>query len=182
MSKEEILLIQNIQQWDVDSFTPLYETYFQRIYSFLLIKANWNIHLAEDATASTFMKAFENIGRFSTEKKWSSFTARLFNIAYNTLIDFIKRKEYERIDEDSLKSENPDFVDFFQKHEQTEQILAYLEQLWKDKKDLFVLRLWNNLSYDEIATILWKRSTTCRKDFSNLVKKVANHFKHRIDD
>jgi hypothetical protein len=29
---------------------------------------------------------------------------------------------------------------------------------------------------------MWKRSSTCRKDFSKLVKKVATHFKYWIED
>ena len=182
MLKDEVDLIQQVQKWDLDSFTPLYNAYFQRIYSFLLIKANWNVAFAEDATSMTFMKAFENIWNFSTEKEWSSFAAWLYNIAYHSLIDILKRKEADRIDEESPISEDSDYVDYFQKHVQTEQILAYLEQLWSDKKDLFVLRIWNNLSYDEIADILGKRNSTCRKDFSKLIKKVADHFKYRIND
>lgn len=182
MSKDEITLIRQVQQWNLDSFTPLYESYFQRIYSFLLMKADWNINFAEDATSMTFMKAFENIWKFSTEKEWSSFAAWIYNIAYHSLIDVIKRKEADRIDEENSISENSDYIDYFQKHVQVEQILAYLEQLWSDKKDLFTLRIRNNLSYDEIAEIMWKRSSTCRKDFSKLVKKVAEHFKYRIED
>ena len=182
MLKDEVDLIQQVQKWDLDSFTPLYNAYFQRIYSFLLIKANWNVAFAEDATSMTFMKAFENIWNFSTEKEWSSFTAWLYNIGYHSLIDILKRKEADRIDEESSISQDSDYIDYFQKHVQTEQILAYLEQLWSDKKDLFILRIRNNLSYDEIAEIIWKRSSTCRKDFSKLVKKIADHFKYRIDD
>ncbi len=182
MFKDEIYFIQQVQNWNFDSFTPLYEAYFQKIYSFLLMKANGNVHFAEDATSMTFMKAFENIWNFSTEKEWSSFTAWLYNIAYHSLIDIIKRKETDRIDDENSVSEDPDYVDYFQKHVQSEQILAYLEELWSDKRDLFILRIWNNLSYDEIAEIMWKRSSTCRKDFSKLVKKVANHFKYRIED
>lgn len=182
MPKDEIDLILQIQQWDLDSFTPLYEKYFQKIYSFALMKADWNIQTAEDATATTFMKVFENINKFSTEKEGSSFTARIYNIAYHSLLDILKRKESDSIDDENSISDNSDYVDYFQKHVQTEQILAYLEELWSDKKDLFILRIWNNLSYDEIADILWKRSSTCRKDFSKLVKKIANHFKYRIED
>ena len=182
MHRDEIALIQEVQSGNLDSFTPLYDAYFQRIYSFLLMKANWNVHFAEDATSMTFMKAFENIWNFSTEKEWSSFTAWLYNIAYHSLIDIIKRKEADRIDEESAISQDSDYVDYFQKHVQTEQILAYLEQLWSEKKDLFILRIWNNLSYDEIAEILWKRSSTCRKDFSKLIKKISTHFKYRIDN
>ena len=182
MQKDEIVLIQKVQQGDPDSFTPLYESYFQKIYSFLLVKANWNVQFAEDATSATFMKAFENIEKFSTEKEGSSFAAWLYNIAYHSLIDILKRREMDSIDEEITTSSDSNYVEYFQNHVQAEQILAYLEQLWSDKKDLFVLRIWNNLSYDEIAEIIWKRSSTCRKDFSKLIKKVADHFKYRIDD
>ena len=182
MPKEEIELILQVQQWDLDSFTPLYEKYFQKIYSFALIKSNWNTQQAEDATANTFMKAFENINKFSVEKEGSSFTAWIYNIAYHSLLDILKRKESERIDETDSDSLDTDYIEYFQTHVQTEQILAYLEQLWTDKKDLFILRIRENLSYDEIAEVLWKRSSTCRKDFSKLVKKIANHFKYRLED
>ena len=182
MPKDEIDLILQIQQWDLDSFTPLYEKYFQKIYSFTLMKADWNIQIAEDATATTFMKAFENINKFSAEKEGSSFVAWLYNIAYHSLLDILKRKESDSIDDENNISNDSDFVDYFQKHVQTEQILAYLWELWKDKKDLFILRIRDNLSYDEIAEVLWKRSSTCRKDFSKLLKKIANHFKYWIED
>lgn len=182
MPKDEIDLIMQVQQWDLDSFTPLYEKYFQRIYSFALMKSNWNVSMAEDATATTFMKAFENINKFSTEKEGSSFAARIYSIVYHSLLDVLKRKESDQIEDENNISDNLDYVDYFQKHVQTEQILAYLEQLWTDKKDLFILRIRDNLSYDEIAHVLWKRSSTCRKDFSKLVKKIANHFKYRIDN
>lgn len=182
MTKDELELILQVQQWDLDSFTPLYEKYFQRIYSFALMKSNGNIQVAEDATATTFIKAFENINKFSAEKDGNSFRARIYSIAYNSLLDIFKRKESEHINEETSISEDTDYVDYFQKHIQAEQILAYLEDLGTDKKDLFVLRIRNNLSYDEIATIIWKRSSTCRKDFSKLVKKIANHFKHWMED
>lgn len=182
MPKEEIELILQLQQWDLDSFTPLYEKYFQKIYSFALIKSNWNTQQAEDATANTFMKAFENINKFSVEKEGSSFAAWIYNIAYHSLLDIIKRKESDKLEDQSIISDDTNYIDYFQKHVQTEQILAYLEQLWTDKKDLFVLRIRENLSYDEIAEVLWKRSSTCRKDFSKLVKKVANHFKYWLED
>ena len=182
MQKEEIELILQVQQWNLDSFTPLYERYFQKIYSFALMKSDWNIQQAEDATAMTFMKAFENINKFSAEKEGSSFAAWIYNIAYHSLLDILKRRESDQIENEDNISYDSDYVDYFQKHVQTEQILAYLEQLWSEKKDLFILRIWNNLSYNEIAEVMWKRSSTCRKDFSKLVKKVANHFKYWIED
>ena len=182
MSKDEIELIIQVQQWNLDAFTPLYEKYFNKIYSFSLIKSNGNIQVAEDATATTFMKAFENINKFSAEKEGSSFISWIYSIAYHSLLDVLKRKELEHVYDENKVSDDPNYLDYFQKHVQVEQILAYLESLWSDKKDLFIFRVWDNLSYDEIATIMWKRSSTCRKDFSKLIKKIANHFKYRLED
>jgi DNA-directed RNA polymerase specialized sigma24 family protein len=70
---DEFNLIQEVQSGNLDSFTPLYEMYFDKIYSFLLMKANGNVQLAEDATASTFIKAFESIDKFSLDEPNSSF-------------------------------------------------------------------------------------------------------------
>ena len=75
------------------------------------------------------MKAFENINKFSAEKEGSSFIAWLYNIAYHSLLDILKRKESECIDKEATVSQDLDYVDYFQKHVQTEQILAYLEEL-----------------------------------------------------
>ncbi|MBQ5945793.1 sigma-70 family RNA polymerase sigma factor [bacterium] len=75
------------------------------------------------------MKAFENIEKFSTEKEGSSFAARLYNIAYHSLIDVLKRKEMDSIEEENAISSDSNYVEYFQNHVQAEQILAYLEQL-----------------------------------------------------
>lgn len=75
------------------------------------------------------MKAFENINKFSVEKEGSSFAAWIYNIAYHSLIDIIKRKESDKLEDQSIISDDTNYIDYFQKHVQTEQILAYLEQL-----------------------------------------------------
>ena len=68
------------------------------------------------ATASTFIKAFENIEKFSLEESESSFSAWLFSIWYHALLDLLKRSEYENLDENNVVSWNVDYVDYFQKH------------------------------------------------------------------
>jgi DNA-directed RNA polymerase specialized sigma24 family protein len=75
------------------------------------------------------MKAFENINKFSVEKEGSSLAAWLYNIAYHSLLDIIKRKESDSIDDENNIPDYSDYVDYFNKHVQTEQILAYLEEL-----------------------------------------------------
>ena len=182
MTNEDNIIIKEIQDGNYDLFTKIYEKYFKKIYTYLLIKSNWKISIAEDITSTTFMKAFENINKFSLDRNNSSFIARLYSIAYRSFLDAVKINSKEYIDDNKQPVDNTDYVDYFQTHIQTEQILSYLEQLWSYKKDLFIFRIRNNLSYEEIANILWKRSSTCRKDFSKLIKKLSEHFKYLIDD
>jgi len=182
MDKEELQIIQQIQKGDFDLFTTLYDKYFKKIYTFLLLKSNWNVHLTEDVTSETFMKAFENITKFDATKEDSSFSARLYKIAYRNLVDSLKRKKSEELSDPDSIVVDQDYIDYFQKNVQVEQILSYLWELWTDKKDLFTLRIRNNLSYDEIWEVLGKRSSSCRKEFSRLIRKISEHFKYWIED
>jgi DNA-directed RNA polymerase specialized sigma24 family protein len=75
------------------------------------------------------MKVFENINKFSVEKEGSSFVAWIYSIAYHSLLDVSKRKQYDQIKDENIISNDSDYVDYFQKHVQSEQILAYLENL-----------------------------------------------------
>jgi RNA polymerase sigma-70 factor (ECF subfamily) len=75
-------------------------------------------------------------------------------------------------------SENIDFVDIYQKKNQTEEVIHYLEMLGGDKKDIFLLRIWDEMSYEEIAEIVGKSVENCRQEFSRTLKKVAEKFKN----
>ena len=75
------------------------------------MKADGNIQIAEDATSTTFMKAFENINKFVADREGSSFSAWIYNIAYHSLLDILKRKESDSIDDEINISEDIDYVD-----------------------------------------------------------------------
>jgi DNA-directed RNA polymerase specialized sigma24 family protein len=61
MTKEDCMLVQEVQQGKYASFEVLYHKYFQRIYAFVMVKSGGNVPLSQDITSETFLKAFENI-------------------------------------------------------------------------------------------------------------------------
>ena len=61
MNNQEITLIKEIQNWNIELFSDLYEKYFKKVYTYALLKNNWNTYIAKDITTTTFLKAFENI-------------------------------------------------------------------------------------------------------------------------
>jgi RNA polymerase sigma-70 factor (ECF subfamily) len=132
--------------------------------------------LSQDVTADTFFKAFENIESFECNDT-GSFSAWLYRIANNTFIDHVKTKNIEILSESSLSNAvDLDVVDLFEKKEQTSQIIAYLDTLGSDKKDIFLLRIWDQMNYQEISEILGKTPESCRQEFSRTLKKVVEKF------
>lgn len=174
MESEE-KIIQEIQKGAFEKFEEIYEKYFTKIYRFLLMKANGNISLAEDVCSETFLTAFEKI----TQKEYYSlnFQSWIYTIAYHKFIDFIKSIHEVPLTEWDEKTEE-NLIDLFEKKEKTKEIIAYLESMWEDKKDLFLLRVQDQLRYDEIGTILGKNPDACRQEFSRLLKKIIENFNH----
>ena len=180
MKKDDCSLVQEIQQGEYASFEDLYRKYFQKIYAFIMIKSGGNVALSQDVTSETFLKAFEHIEDFVCREA-GSFSAWLYRIAYTTFIDMIKQKASEvSLHEGNEVGEQVDFVDIYQKKSQTQEIVAYLEQLGTEKKDIFLLRIWEGMAYEEIAEIVGKSVESCRQDFSRTMKKVEEKFKDII--
>lgn len=178
MAKEDNILVQDFQQGNVGAFESLYQRYMTKIYSFVLFKSGGNVALAQDITSDTFLKAFDHLPDFIQTEK-GTFSARLYRIAYHCFIDAIKGKAAETV---ALHTGNEavemrDMVDLYEKKMLTKDIVKYLEMLGSEKKDIFLLRIWEELSYDEIAEIVGKSAESCRQDFSRTMKKVEEKFK-----
>lgn len=82
--ESEAALIREIQQGSSQSFGQLYERYADRVYRYLVFRMH-DATEAEDLTAETFIKAFQNIRRYRIEQ--TPFAAWLFRIAHNVMID-----------------------------------------------------------------------------------------------
>lgn len=178
MAKEDITLVYEFQQGNTAAFEVLYQRYMTKIYSFVLVKSNGNVALAQDITSDTFLKAFDHLSRFTQTEK-GTFSARLYRIAYHCFIDAIKGKSAETLSlhAGNEATETIDMVDLYQKKTLTKEIVQYLETLGTEKKDIFLLRIWEEMSYEEIAEIVEKSVESCRQDFSRTLKKVVEKFK-----
>lgn len=76
---------------DPDVFEEVYNHYYEMIFRYLL-KRVMSSEVAYDLTADTFMKAFQNFGRY----KWKGFSMKvwLFRIAINSLKNHRRGKRF----------------------------------------------------------------------------------------
>lgn len=171
----EIKTIQKIQTGKTELFVDLYNTYVEKIYNFTFYKVG-DKSIAEDITSETFLKALDKISSFRADGK-HKFSSRLYMIASNLTVDYFrdqsKQQQYDRLDE---LGEANDIVTDISHRQQLETIMHYIDSLGADKKEIFVMRIRNNMSYDEIAEITGKSTANCKTIFSRTMKSVHERF------
>jgi len=164
---DEQRLIAACQAGDLSHFDPLYIAYVKQIYAFVH-RRTMDRQTAEDITSVTFIKALEKIGSYSPGK--GVFGAWLYRIARNTITDHYRtHRPHEDIEnvwdlssDDDIAKEASDRIE----HEKLREVLRKLDPL---KRDIVMMRLWEGLSYKEIAAITGKTETNCKVIFSRTV-------------
>jgi len=166
--------IRSCQEGSHESFSVLFDMYAEKIYNFLFYRT-FQKELSEDLSSETFAKAFQNIRSFSPEK--GTFSSWIYRIAKNTLIDHY-RTDKQTVDIDSvfdlgLDEKNEERLDA---KKNLEEIRGFLKTLSKEQQDIITLRVWDELSYKEIAEILGKSEGSCKVMFSRVVAKIREEF------
>lgn len=119
-------------------------------------RLTYNSLEAEDLVQQTFVNAYINLNSFDTDSKFSSW---IYRIAHNLAINwFKKRKPQASLDQDEITANilkdkidiEKDFID----KETGEEILKAINKLPGKFKDPFILKYFEEKSYDEISYIL----------------------------
>lgn len=169
MSAQE-QIIRECQKGNLDEFTELYEQYFEKIYRFIYYKTHHQ-QTAEDLTSQVFIKTLENIGRFNPGQ--GLFSSWLYRIARNKVIDYYRteKKEFDITGFWDLKTGEKIDYDLENK-EKLDEVRRYLDKLKPAQREIMVMRIWDGLSYQEIAEILNKKEANCKMIFSRTMKKL----------
>lgn len=163
-------LIVAVRAGDTSSFGTLYDTFVRDIYRFVYYKTHHK-EIAEDLTSQVFMKAFEKIGTYNEKK--GGFRTWLYQIARNTVIDHYRSEKETKSIEDAWDVVSADDTSALaDKNLQIEQVKKYLQLLKSEQRDIVIMRLWQDMSYKEIAEILGKSEASCKMSFSRSLKEL----------
>ena len=166
------LIIKNCQKGNLEEFGQLYDKYIKKIYNFIYYKT-FHKELAEDLTSKTFMKALENIERFNPNK--GKFSSWLYRIARNIVIDHYRTKKHEfNLAEFWGIKDSLNLQDQLETQQKLEKVKEYIAQLTKEQQEIVVMRIWDDLSYKEIAQILEKSESVCKMTFSRVMKNLKS--------
>lgn len=153
--QDEQDLAQRAQRGDKEAFAQLYETHFDKIYRYVILRVGKRAE-AEDMTQQVFVKAYEAISSF----RWKGipFSAWLFRIARNLVIDYI-RKEKKRptvsFEESLVASDSNPGLEVEQRLD-IEQVVSATRRLTEAQREVISLRFAGGLSVAEVAGVMGK--------------------------
>jgi len=172
MERNEKKLIRLVKQGDKESFGVLYDKYITRIYKYIYYKTH-HTETAEDLTSLTFTSAFQNIDLFSENKGDGNFNAWLYQIARNKVTDYYRKKKIDYNIEDAWDLASNENIEMDTDHKiKIEQVKEYLKNLTTEQRDIVIMRIWQQMSYKEIANVLGKSDNSCKMAFSRIINQL----------
>lgn len=158
--KKDSELVRRYIDGDELALACLIERHKQRIYSFIFSKV-YDRDLSEDIFQDTFIKVITTLkeGKYNEEGKFLPWVMR---IAYNLTIDYFRAKKKLRTVSENCGGDEYslfDFINFTEENIESElineqvknELKTLIQYLPKDQKEVLELRIYNELSFKEIA-------------------------------
>lgn len=158
----------------LESFEEVFSRYFGRVYRFILSMTR-STDMAEEITQQTFFKAMEKIDSFEGRSDVGTW---LCSIAKNEYFSRSRRKEsayapdnpiFERLGEDA--------ADGVHREMQLMQIHRHLHELDEPYREVFMLRVFGELKYSQIASLFGKSESWARVTYYRAKVELQNRIK-----
>ena len=154
-------------------FEQIYVEYYKSVYKYLLTITKDN-HLAEEITQETFYKALVNIKKYNPDYKMLTWLCTIAkNIYYST---YQKNKRYVTLKDNYVKEE--DIVNQLISNEKSEELLKIVHNLEEQYKEVFILRVYGELSFKQIGNIFSKTESWARVTYYRSKLKI----KEKLDE
>ncbi|MBR4940540.1 MAG: sigma-70 family RNA polymerase sigma factor [Clostridia bacterium] len=134
----------------------LYEAYFNDVYLYIL-RLSGSRQIAEDITSDTFFKAMKAVGSFRGDcdvRVW------LCQIAKNAYYSFLKKNDGGKLvstdDVCDLEDAAPGLAEEWVRKDEIRRIQRVLHRIDEPYKEVFMWRIYGELSFKQIAQIFGK--------------------------
>lgn len=172
MEKDDKKLIEDFLDGDTQAFALLVEHNIKLVYRYVF-RMTKNTEDAEDITQETFVKIWRNLHKFDFDK---NFRTWILGIAHNTAIDTLrKRKSFAFSDfeipdgadsiSDTIADTAPLPPEIFARAEQRKLLDSALAQISPLYREILMLSLEEELTFNEIGIIFNKPLNTVKSQY-----------------
>jgi RNA polymerase sigma-70 factor (ECF subfamily) len=155
---EETMLIGKAKGGDTNAFESLIRKYQKPIY-FLCFRMTGAHQAADDLSQDVFIKAYFALSQFKEEMNFFSWIRK---IAVNRAINYLKvwKREKSMGGDEMRISQNPDTSpqempeETYQRKQMVKTFKQALQELTAEQRAIFILKVYENQSYEQIASTL----------------------------
>ncbi len=179
-------IIKSCQNGNLQAFAEVMKVYekpiFSYAYRFLYNKSGYINH--EDAAQEIFLKVYQNINKFIPDEN-RKFSTWLFSIAHNFCISILRQNKKTFLSLDSIEDDDkqimdtskPDADEIAWQNEMGKKIADAVSMLPIEQKSAFILRYYEDLSYEEIANILQSNIGTIKTRVARVKEILRENLK-----
>ncbi|MFH1825008.1 MAG: sigma-70 family RNA polymerase sigma factor [Candidatus Firestonebacteria bacterium] len=176
IDNEDVGFITSFLNGDEECFNRIVRKYQQKVY-YLALRIMSNHHDAEDVSQEAFVRVYRSLKHL---KERQYFWTWLYRITLNLCFTKIKKKRYD--ESINLTREISDtkatcYVEDIEKQEIKQEIKKVLNTLPKQQKAVFILRIYDDLKFEEIAEIMGLSIGGAKSNFFNAVEKIKERVK-----
>ncbi|MEK9157747.1 MAG: sigma-70 family RNA polymerase sigma factor [Patescibacteria group bacterium] len=161
---------ENLQKGDTQSAERIFDNFSGPIHSFLMARVR-NRETAQDITQEVFLKVIKNIDQF--DKETGNFTAWIWQIVRNTLVDFFRKKRPSYLED--LPDEGGNIIDestYSDSDAKLRDIMKIIDTFPEEDQELFQMHFVADMSYSDIAQATGKSEPALRVAIHRLKKKI----------
>ena len=158
-----------------EAFGVLYERHVRRIYNYVYYRTG-NAADAEDLTSRTFFQAMNNLHRYQVQAV--PFSAWLYRIAHNLVANWHRDTGRHRAASTDvllgIASDDAEPQDTAEIGEERRELHQAIRNLAADRQQLLLLKYSEELSNDEIATIMGRTEGAIKALLHRTVKGLRD--------
>lgn len=175
--EQEKLLVLKAKE-NIEAFDELYDYFLPKIFGYILNRVGHRQE-AEDLTSQTFAKVMANINRY--EDRGVSFSAWVYRIATNVIIDSARKKKEFVMDPEIIKEKVASTRTASPEEsvcllEVGEELRHCLDKLKDDYQNVLTLKFFEELDNREIAKILDCRASAVAVKVHRALKALRKEF------
>jgi RNA polymerase sigma factor (sigma-70 family) len=142
--------METVRQGDLGGLAVLFERHHLALFNYF-VHLNANRDLSEDLVQDVFMRMLKYRQTYKPER---SFSAWMYQIARNAQIDVMQKRKFEIGIGDSEFAGGHSIDENLTRKQEITLLRRALAKLPLEKRELLVLSRFQNLKYEEIASIL----------------------------
>ena len=165
----ETELLDLVLSGDIGSFGKLCDRYYNSITA-IAYSVLTDHHLAEDAAQETFLRALKNLKKLKSKEKFGPWLAQIFR---NVAKDMVKKKLRGIGTENVLP-----LADVSNNEQENQAVKQAIGRLSLSERELIVLRYYNNMSHEQMSSVLGLSKAAINNRLVRSRKKIAKHLKN----